>query len=202
VALDTAGVERAGRYIDRAAPEHPSLIDQAHVLDELYGFVNVPSAVWIDEELRIVRPPETAFPPDSPVVRARPPAGEVPAVLAETLKEARRIRTHHEGYVDALRDWVLHGAESRYALAPDQVVERSDLRSREAAEAAAEFELGQHLHRLGHQDDAVAHFRAAHRLQPANWTYKRQAWSLVDPLQGPTDEYDSDWLTDVREIGP
>jgi hypothetical protein len=47
----------------------------------------------------------------------------------------------------------------------------------------------------------VKWFREAHRLQPENWTYKRQAWSLADPLQGPTDEYDSDWLTEVRKLG-
>ena len=29
----------------------------------------------------------------------------------------------------------------------------------------------------------------------------RQAWSLADPLQDHTEEYDSDWLTDVRKIG-
>ena len=44
-------------------------------------------------------------------------------------------------------------------------------------------------------------FREAHRLQPDNWTYKRQAWTFVDPLQGPTEPYDSDWLSDVKEIG-
>ena len=26
---------------------------------------------------------------------------------------------------------------------------------------------------------AIAHFNECHRLQPDNWTYKRQAWSLV-----------------------
>ena len=45
------------------------------------------------------------------------------------------------------------------------------------------------------------HFREAHRLQPDNWTYKRQAWILVHPFQGPTEHYDGDWVSDVREIG-
>ena len=61
--------------------------------------------------------------------------------------------------------------------------------------AAACFELGQHLHRHGHQHDAVRWFREAHRLAPENWTYKRQAWTFADPLQGPTEQYESDWLT-------
>ena len=69
------------------------------------------------------------------------------------------------------------------------------------SEAAASFELGQHLHRSGHPDDAVRWFREAHRLQPDNWTYKRQAWSFLDPFQGPSEQYEGDWLTDVRKIG-
>jgi hypothetical protein len=44
-------------------------------------------------------------------------------------------------------------------------------------------------------------FREAHRLQPENWTYKRQAWSMVDRNQGRTDVYDGSWLDDVRAIG-
>ena len=43
---------------------------------------------------------------------------------------------------------------------------------------------------------------AGHRLDPVNWTYRRQAWSFEDPLQGPTEHYDGDWLTDVRAAGP
>ena len=92
-------------------------------------------------------------------------------------------------------------ARSRFVLSPDEVVARSQHRDEEHSRAAACFELGQHLERAGHSDDAVGWFREAHRLAPENWTYKRQAWSLADPLQGPTDAYDSDWLTEVRKIG-
>jgi hypothetical protein len=49
VALDTGGAEAARPWIEAARPEHPSLIDQAHITDELFGFVNVPNGVWIDE---------------------------------------------------------------------------------------------------------------------------------------------------------
>jgi hypothetical protein len=49
---------------------------------------------------------------------------------------------------------------------------------------------------------AQGHWREAHRLQPDNWTYKRQAWNLVSPVvQGPTDIYDSCWIEDVKKIG-
>jgi peroxiredoxin len=201
VALDTGGDDAAGPWIDKAKSTHPALIDEAHLLGELLGVVNVPSGVWIDEHGMIVRPPEPAFPwwPRQPSAEL---LAELPALTADQLREAQKIKIDPERYVAALRDWVAHGERSRFALSPDDVVARSQAREAEDSRAAACFELGQHLQRAGHPGDAVAWFREAHRLAPENWTYKRQAWSLADPLQGPTDAYDSDWLTDVRKIGP
>jgi len=199
VALDMdAGAAR--RSIERAQPEHPSLVDEAHLVAELFGVTNVPNGVWIDEDGMIVRPAEPAFPIRPNYLDAGAQAG-LPPRLAEMLEEAKKIRIEPETYVTALRDWVEHGAASRYALEPEEVLSRSGSRGTDEALAAAHFELAEHLYRRGRQDDAVAHFREAHRLQPNNWTYKRQAWSLADPLQGPTALYDSDWLTDVRKIG-
>jgi tetratricopeptide (TPR) repeat protein len=201
VALDTGGVEAARRWIEAAWPEHPSLIDQAHVVDELFGITNVPSGVWIDEHGSIVRPPEPAF-PSRPSFLDRTLPADAPPRLRTRVELARRIRVEPDRYVAALRDWVQHGPASRYALGPDEVLRRSRPRPVDEATAAAHFELGQHLYRLGRRELAVEHFRRAHRLQPDNWTYKRQAWSLADPEQGPTDLYDSDWVRDVQRIGP
>jgi hypothetical protein len=88
-------------------------------------------------------------------------------------------------------------------------VARSRPRPPQHAEAAAAFELGQHLWRAGDEDAAVAWFRRAHRLQPDNWTYKRQAWTMAttpegepsDLIQGPNDLYEGNWLDDVRAVG-
>jgi hypothetical protein len=202
VALDTGGAEAARPWIEAARPEHPSLIDQAHVTDELFGFVNVPNGVWIDEDGVLVRPAEPAWPPREPnATRYDNIPEDTPQLLKDMLAEARKIPSDPKRYVDALRDWVEHGSGSRYALSPEEVVERSRPRPAEHARAAACFELGQHLWREGQRDAAVGWFREAHRLQPENWTYKRQAWSLADPLQGPTALYDGDWLSDIRAIG-
>jgi hypothetical protein len=202
VALDVDR-EAAYRFIDRAAPDHPSLIDSAHVVDELLGVVNVPNGVWIDEEGVLARPAEPASPGRNPALESLMSidTSTLPPHLADTLVEARKIKLDHESYVVALRDWVANGPASPYALTPDEVVRRSQPRPLEVATAAAAFELGQELHRKGHPSDAVAWFREAHRLQPDNWTYKRQAWSLIDPLQGPTDEYDGHWAKDIKAIG-
>ena len=201
VALDLKGVETAGRWIEAANPTHPSLIDQAHVVDELFGIVNVPSGVWIDERGMIVRPAEPAFPARPGFVRNLPPAGDVDPYLAEVLREARNIRVEPDKYVAALRDWVEHGQRSRFVLRPDEVVRRSGPRGHDRSLAAAHFELAQHLWRGGREAEAVPHFRAARRLQPDNWTYKRQAWVLAHRFQAPSEFFEGDWLSDVRAIG-
>lgn len=206
VALDTGGAAAAGPWIDAAKPAHPSLIDAGHLLDELFGVVNVPTGIWIDEQGVLVRPPEPAWPGRvvlSDMLRNAPtPApGQGDPYVADMLAEARKIRHDADRYATALRDWVANGSASRYALTPGEVVARSRPRPSEEALAAAHFELGQHLHRAGHGEDAVPHFREAHRLHPANWTYKRQAWSFVDVWQKPSDVYEGDWVGDVRAIG-
>ena len=205
VALDAGGIDAAAHWIDRAKPEHPSLIDACHRLDELLGIVNVPMAVWIDEDGVLVRPPEVAHPGrvgmQAPGKGGGPPP-DLPPLLRETLAETSKIRVRPGRYGAALRDWAAEGAASRFALSPDEVIERSRPRPPEVSEAAAHFELGQHLHRGGDVDGARAHFREAHRLDPDNWTYKRQAWSFEDVFQGPTEHYDGDWVSDVRASDP
>ena len=200
VALDTGGIEAARPWIERAHPEHLSLIDQAHRMDELFGIVNVPSGVWIDETGMIVRPPETAY-PRRPTFLDRPVPADASARQAANIIAVKSLRIDAEKYVAALRDWAANGARSRFALAPEEVIQRSRPRPPAEATAAAEFELAQHLHRMGRHEAAVRHFREASRLQPENWTYKRQAWNLLPAGQTSLDVYGADWLTDVRKIG-
>jgi tetratricopeptide (TPR) repeat protein len=200
VALDTGGAEAVRPWIEVAKPEHPSLIDRAHVVDELFGITNVPSGVWIDEVGTIVRPPETAY-PRRPNYQDQKTPPDASADEAAEIEAVKLLRTDADQYVMALRDWVTHGSQSRFALAPEEVLRRSRPRPVEEAVAAAHFELGQHLHRLGRTEDAVHHFREAYRLQPDNWTYKRQAWALLAPHQSPLAVYGGDWLTDVQKIG-
>lgn len=208
VGLDTGGIDAVRPFVDAAAPEHPSLVDQAHLCDELLGIVNVPMAVWIDETGTLVRPAHPAQAQVSPFRDALIPDG-LPERLHQTLVEVKKIPGDALGYLDALRDWAEHGADSRFALHPDEVIARSQPRPPAHAEAAAAFELGQHLWRAGHRDDAVGWFRRAHELHPHNWTYKRQAWTLAttkegeltDLLQGPTDLYDGNWLADIQRLG-
>jgi hypothetical protein len=200
VSLDATGGSHSRRWIEAARPEHPSLIDADHRLDRLLGVTNVPSGIWVDEEGRVVRPAEPAF-PGRPGYLDQPAPEVLDPYVEESLAESRKIRADYLKYPAALHDWVATGAVSRFVLGPGQSAARAGRRSAEAAFAAAHFELGRHLLGAGREPAAVPHFREAHRLQPGNWTYKRQAWTLADRRQGPTGLYEGDWLGDVRKIG-
>lgn len=217
VCLDVEG--RAGAAVDLAAVDevtHIAVVDQAHVLDEVFGITNVPMAVWIDEDLRIVRPAEAASPPREQPRTSSLASEEMPERFVAMMDAASRIEADVTWYPDALRDWAANGAASSFVLPAETVLAHSGGRGLDEATAAAHFELGQHLHRAGSTDAAVAHFREAHRLHPSNWTYKRQAWELASRIDGPLarfwqgpmpgreDEwpYDGDWVTDINASGP
>ena len=105
-----------------------SLIDEAHVLDELVGVTNVPTGVWIDERGVIVRPPEVAHPGTSVLRDMLAEHGvpkDAPQLMLETLAEASKIRVRPEAYADALRDWAARGADSRFVLSEEEVIRRS-----------------------------------------------------------------------------
>lgn len=208
IALD-AVAEHAHRFIDVASPTHPSLVDATHVTDELLGFTNVPMAIWVDEHGRIVRPAEYASVERSPLRDLDVPEG-LPDRMRMMFEQVKAIPDVADDYRAAVADWVERGSASPFALAPVEVVRRSRPVGREQAEAAACFELGHHLLVAHGHDAAVPWWRRAHQLDPANWTYKRQAWTLVttpegaevpDLLQGPNDTYAGNWLDDVVAAG-
>jgi hypothetical protein len=204
VALDVEP-QHTFKWIDAANPSHPSLIDTHHITDDLFGFVNIPMAVWIDETGTIVRPAEGASIERSPLRDMDIPDG-LPERMDRMFREVKAIPDVSDDYRAAIVDWAHRGHESRFVLTPEQVIARSQPRGDHEARAAACFAMGEHLRRTVGADAAVPWWREAHRLFPANWTYKRQAWTLVttapdatenDLMQGPNDVYEGNWLDDV-----
>ncbi len=187
VALD--GAEAARPWIEAAAPSYPCLIDRDHRVAELYGLVNVPQAVWIDEHGRIVRPPETAGATDG-FRRMDRQSFTMPAEA-----QAERLRVK-QAYFDAVRDWAVRGAASPHVLDAAGVAERLRTPEASVAEAHARFRLAQALERDGRADEARAQFDEATRLHPDSWAMWRQSagkdarglasgpafWSRVDAL--------------------
>jgi len=139
---------------------YPVLVDQNHLLTELYAISNVPTVVWIDGDDRIVRPNGVAFGSD-------------------LFQEFTGVESGP--HKNAVRRWVndgeepLSGEEARTAVAAlsdDEV--RARLHFRIAAEAL----------RGGDETTARRHFAAATELAPFDFTIRRAAMPLLgdDPF--------------------
>ena len=168
VAEESRGAEHARQWIEQAKAEYWCLIDAEHHVAELYGMVNVPQAVWIDETGHIVRPPETAGSTDH--FRMMDLTTRSLAPEHQAARNAART-----AYLDAVRDWVLSG---RYALPADAALERLPRITPEIAQAHAHFRLGVWLRRHGNAAEGDAHLAEASRLHPNSWNMWRQTADL------------------------
>ncbi len=156
-----------------AAPTYPNLIDERHVVAELYNMTNVPMAVWIDETGTIVRPAETAGTSDG----FRSMDRSTFQMKKEATERGRHIR---RTYVDAIRDWVAKGESSEYVLSSEEVRRRIHAPVNVDPLATANFRLGQYLYHQGHTEDAKRYFQEARRLCPERWNYLRQTMQLEE----------------------
>jgi hypothetical protein len=175
VAQDTGGAKAAGPWIEKAKPEYTVLIDTKHDVTRLYDMVNVPTAVWIDEKGRIVRPNEAAY-------------------------VDNRFKLLHgldaEPYLKGLRDWVANGERSPFVLSDQEWRERLKPQKSEHGQAAAEFALAEYLHRTGDGAAAIPHYKEAQRLNPDSWNYKRQAWALGNAER----DYGTNFAKEVQKL--
>jgi hypothetical protein len=171
VALESRGADAARPWIELAKPAYPCLIDVDHTVARLYNMINVPQAVWIDEDGHIVRPTETAGVTDDfrqmdVTTFAMPQAEREHAAAA-------RAR-----YLDAIRDWVAKGPASEYVLGANAARERTPRFTADVARAHAHFRLGRHLIAHGQRDEGLAILEAAVELNPSAWTLWRQMADL------------------------
>lgn len=177
VAEESRGAEHARPFIDQAKSTYWQLIDTEHRLSDLYNLVNVPQAIWIDEQGRIVRPPETAGSTDH--FRRM----DLETRTLSPQDQAERLAAR-QAYLDAIRAWVTTGA---HALPGDLV--RADLPevTPEIAEARARFRLGVWLRAHGRADEGDRQMAEASRLHPDSWSMWRQARDLeeVGKASGP-----------------
>jgi len=160
-------------WIEAAKPTYLTLIDREHRLAELYGVVNVPQAVWIDEGGRIVRPAEAAGAYEG-FRKMNRATRELPEDAARLTAQAKTT------YVSALRDWVLRGAESAHAFAADQARAHLPVLTEDVATAQAMFRLGQFLMRHGEREEGDRWLQEASRRHPDSWCIWRQRAGVTE----------------------
>jgi hypothetical protein len=182
VAFDSASKEAVTPWIEAAHPTYPCLIDRSHIVAELYDMVNVPTAVWIDEQGRIVRPTEVAGFND-----AFRRMDRVNLTMSEEI--ATEFTRPRVAYLAAIRDWVEKGAASGFALPEKEVLRRMHTPNDDHVRAAANFRLGEYLVENGQVDAARPYFEEAVHLRPESWNFRRQAWALEDPMKAAGPEF-------------
>jgi hypothetical protein len=177
VAEESRGANHAKQWIDAAKSEYWQLIDTEHRLEDLYNLVNVPQAVWIDEQGRIVRPPETAGSTDH--FRRMDLKTRTMSPDDQAARQAAR-----EAYMQAVRDWVNTG---KHALPADRARAELPKVTPEIAEARARFRLGVWLRDNGQAAEGDRQMQAASGLHPDSWSMWRQAADLqeVGKASGP-----------------
>jgi peroxiredoxin len=147
VALDD-DTERVKHFTTKAGL--PAVLDPDHRLSDVFGVVNVPSTIWLDEDGRVAKPP-TIAPGD------------------DQFKEYTEVgaEQHHE----ALRAWMKGGevpAES--AASADDDVPDDDVRA-----ARAERRLAAWLHAHDRPEAARRHYDAAVSLAPLDFSIRRSS---------------------------
>jgi hypothetical protein len=139
----------------------PILIDKYHIVADLYGIVNVPAAVWVDEDSKIVRPADSI--PGSDMFRS----------FTNVDSEV-----HH----NLLRKWVRTGERDlddqqvrEFQVSPNQDLQLARLHRRIAIA----------LRESGTDAAGVTvHLARAEELAPFDWTIRRGNMPLagVDPF--------------------
>jgi AhpC/TSA family len=159
IALDKSA-EDARPWIEKAAPTYPVLIDTQHAVADLYNIVNVPTALWIDERGRIVRPNDVVFGTD-------------------TFKHITQLESARP--LAAVRAWA-RGETAGFTAAEARALQT--LPTEQDQQARAEFGLAEWLARQGRAEAAERHFVRAGKLAPHDFTIRRGSMPIrgIDPM--------------------
>ena len=162
-AQDTGGEAVAREWYDKAGATYVALVDQTHTISSLYGLVNVPSAVWIDESGSIRRIDEGTY---------------------ATTHKMGDFEFGRADYAPMVVDWVTNGEQSEHvkdAVSLAGLTVADD----DAALADPTFKLGVYFHQQGNETKANLYWEAAQALDPSSWNYARQDWSFTPEQAGP-----------------
>ena len=168
-----AELEAAQLWVDEASPTFVTLIDKNHQLSSLYNMVNVPQAVWIDEDGKIVRPTESGGSIDI----LREFDTEIMSFKPEAMERAAAAKAT---YTAAVKDWAINGKESPYAFDPDAARGLVEPMTNNMAMAHTKFQLGQYLLKNGRGDEADGLFAECRDLHPYSWNIFRQTTEKTD----------------------
>ena len=166
-AQDTGGEAVAGPIFDAAKATYVQVVDEDHIISSVFNFVNVPSAVWIDEEGRIVRIDEGTY-----------------AKVHQFGEGEQAFLFGTNVYSPALKDWVAKGADSAYLQSASTVASNVRAHSADQLKADAAFRLGNLFRAHGAKKKAEHYWAMARYLNPDSINFFRQNLTLTEEGSG------------------
>ena len=170
-AQDSGGEAVAGQWYDLAKATYVTLVDEQHAISSLYDLVNVPSAVWIDEEGYVRRIDEGTY---------------------ATVHKMGDFEFGRSDYAPLVKGWVATGAN---VAAVGEFAKTLDAPSSQAALADPTFKLGVYFFETGDEAKANDYWERAQALNPGSWNYHRQDWSFTPEQAG------ANWQKKFESLG-
>ena len=133
--------------------------------------MNVPSAVWIDEDGYVRRSDEGTY---------------------AAVHKMGDFEFGRSDYAPLVEQWVRTGANVRPV---DEFAKTLSPRSHESARAEPAFRLGSYFHNQGEDALADRYWQMAQALNPDSWNYHRQDWSFTPEQAG------ANWQRKFESLG-
>lgn len=162
VAEDAQGEAVAKEWFVNAKATYTCIVDPTHKISTLFGWVNVPTGAWIDEEGFIVRVNEDAY------------AG------IHEMEDPVRQRTFKFGnttFPNATKNWVKNGLQDNLKQTKEKLTANTRSISNTDLLADANFKLGLYFQHQQAEQLAENYFKIAQDLAPDNWNIHRQSWT-------------------------
>jgi len=161
VAEDSQGAAVAAKWFIDANATYKCVVDPSHKISTLFGWVNVPTAAWIDEQGKIVRVNEDAYAGVHTVPTARKPYTFGGTVFGK-----------------ATIAWVKNGLSTHLQQAPEKL--KANICSQSTADLLADayFKMGLYFEGEKELNNAEKYLQIAQELAPNNWNIHRQSWTF------------------------
>ncbi len=156
VAEDSQGDVVAKEWFVNAKATYKCIVDTTHKISTMFGWVNVPTGAWIDEEGVIVRVNEDAY------------AGE---------HMIGNYKFGNTTFANATKDWVKNGLSAQLKQTKENLSANTRSTSADDLLADAYFKMGIYFQHQGADEMAEKYFKLAQDLAPDNWNIHRQTWT-------------------------
>lgn len=161
VAEDSQGEAVARKWFDDAKASFHCIVDAKHAISSAFGWVNVPTGCWIDEEGKIVRVNEAAY-----------------AEKHQIDKFILKTEFGSDAFGIATKEWVRNGLNP--SIAQDIATRNANIKSTSQSDYLADawFQLGLYFQEKEALTEAELYFENARKLAPNNWNIARQSWTF------------------------